>query len=85
MLPEYILHWFLTVLVVINFEWIGILLCAPLAAYHALRLKESRHWYDPTEIFRRLSEHKREAFAKLAYYLVCFFYFLYRMILSLIH
>lgn len=68
----------------LNFEWVGLLLNLPLALYHAHRVRESRHWFDPTEIFRRLPEHKREAFVKLTFYLLCFFYFLYRMILALI-
>jgi hypothetical protein len=65
-------------------QWIPILINAPLAAYHAQRLQNSKHWYDPTEIFRRLPEHKKESFIKLAFYLLCFFYYLYRMILAII-
>jgi hypothetical protein len=40
--------------------------------------------YDATEIFRTLSGHKKESFIKLGFYLVCFFYYLYRMIVALI-
>ena len=42
------------------------------------------HMYDATEIFRTLSGHKKESFIKLGFYLVSFFYYLYRMILALI-
>jgi hypothetical protein len=34
--------------------------------------------YDATEIFRTLSGHKKEAFIKLGFYLLSFFYYLYR-------
>lgn len=36
------------------------------------------HMYDATEIFRTLSGHKKESFIKLGFYLVSFFYYLYR-------
>jgi hypothetical protein len=42
------------------------------------------HMYDATEIFRTLSGHKKESFIKLGFYLISFFYYLYRMILALI-
>lgn len=56
---------------------------APLVAWHYRQYTERKHWYDPTEIFRRLPEHKRECFIKLAFYLLSFFYYLYRMIMAL--
>lgn len=34
--------------------------------------------YDATEIFRTLSTHKKESFIKLGFYLLSFFYYLYR-------
>lgn len=34
--------------------------------------------YDATEIFRTLSGHKKESFIKLGFYLLSFFYYLYR-------
>jgi hypothetical protein len=33
---------------------------------------------DATEIFRTLDGHKKEAFIKLGFYLLSFFYYLYR-------
>lgn len=42
------------------------------------------HMLDATEIFRTLSQHKKECFYKLGFYLISFFYYLYRMILALI-
>lgn len=50
-----------------------------------LRYNEDRHWFDPTEIFRDLGRRKKEAMAKMAFYMLSFFYYLYRMILALIN
>src|SRR6266478_543548 len=38
------------------------------------------HMYDATEIFRTLPAHKKEGFIKLGFYLVSFFYYLYRYV-----
>ena len=36
--------------------------------------------YDATEIFRTLSAHQKETYFKLAFYLLSFFYYLYRCV-----
>lgn len=36
--------------------------------------------YDATEIFRTLPGHKKESFIKLGFYLLTFFYYLYRCV-----
>ena len=36
------------------------------------------HMYDATEIFRTLPTHQKEAYFKIAFYLLSFFYYLYR-------
>jgi Cornichon protein len=42
--------------------------------------------YDATEIFRTLSGHKKESFIKLGFYLLSFFYYLYRYVtVSVLH
>ncbi|KAG8894624.1 hypothetical protein FRB99_001081, partial [Tulasnella sp. 403] len=48
------------------------------------RILNKNHMYDATEIFRTLGGHKKECFIKLGFYLVSFFYYLYRMIVALI-
>jgi hypothetical protein len=40
--------------------------------------------YDATEIFRSLSGHKKESFIKLGFYLLSFFYYLYRCVLIIL-
>jgi hypothetical protein len=42
------------------------------------RIRGNNHTYDATEIFRTLPAHKKESFIKLGFYLVSFFYYLYR-------
>ncbi|KZV99817.1 cornichon-domain-containing protein [Exidia glandulosa HHB12029] len=49
-----------------------------------LRIITNNWAHDATEIFRTLGGHKKESFIKLAFYLMCFFYYLYRMIVALI-
>ena len=48
----------------------------------AFRIRNKNHMYDATEIFRTLPGHKKESFIKLAFYLLSFFYYLYRCVLS---
>ncbi|KAG0172860.1 COPII-coated vesicle protein [Apophysomyces sp. BC1034] len=60
------------------------LLNLPLVVYNAQKVAKARHMLDATEIFRTISVHKKECFVKLGFYLILFFYFLYRMIAALI-
>ncbi|KAG9104530.1 hypothetical protein FRC06_001616 [Ceratobasidium sp. 370] len=83
-LPEMGTHAFLTLLFLLSFQWIALLLNIPLVAFNVNKVRENNHTYDATEIFRTLSQHKKESFIKLGFYLLSFFYYLYRMILALI-
>ena len=51
-----------------------------MAALHPYRIRNKNHMYDATEIFRSLSGHKKESFIKLGFYLLSFFYYLYRCV-----
>lgn len=44
------------------------------------RIVNKNHMLDATEIFRTLDGHKKEAFFKLGFYLLSFFYYLYRWV-----
>ena len=46
----------------------------------ARRIRNKNHMYDATEIFRTLPNHKKESFIKLGFYLLSFFYYLYRCV-----
>jgi len=83
-LPENLTHATLTLLFLLSGQWIAFLLNAPLVAYNANKIRNKDHMYDATEIFRTLPTHKTECFARLLFYLVSFFYYLYRMIVALI-
>jgi len=54
---------------------------APSEPWLTNRIMSKNHMYDATEIFRTLSGHKKESFIKLGFYLVSFFYYLYRYVL----
>ena len=83
-LPENIAHAFLSLLFLVNAQWIAFIINVPLVVFNANKIRTKAHMYDATEIFRTLPQHKKESFIKLGFYLLCFFYYLYRMILALI-
>ncbi|RKO86476.1 cornichon [Blyttiomyces helicus] len=83
-LPEHLAHGFLFLMFLVNGSWMALLINTPLAAWHVNKIMNNRHMYDATEIFRTLPQHKKESFIKLGFYLLCFFYYLYRMILGLL-
>ncbi|KAJ1905502.1 hypothetical protein LPJ81_001893 [Coemansia sp. IMI 209127] len=66
-------------------EWMSVLLNLPLAAWNVSKVVNNRQFYDATEVFRTLSKHKRENFVKVGFYLICFFYYLYSMIITLVN
>lgn len=83
--PEMALHAFLTGLFLLSFQVIPVLLNAPLVAYNVLRVQSGRHSIQPTDVFRELPYRKREAFIKLGLFLLSFFFYLFRMVESLIY
>ena len=84
-LPEMLAHAFLTLLFLLSGQWLAFFINLPLLAYNANKIKNKNHTYDATEIFRTLSRHKVESYLKLAFFLISFFYYLFRMILALIN
>ncbi|ODV94331.1 hypothetical protein PACTADRAFT_70964 [Pachysolen tannophilus NRRL Y-2460] len=83
-IPEAALQGLLSILFLINGYWFTFLLNAPLLAFNINKVYNKNHLLDATEIFRTLSKHKRESFFKLGFHLLMFFYYLYRMIVSLV-
>ncbi|RKP19219.1 putative ER to Golgi transport-related protein [Rozella allomycis CSF55] len=77
-IPEILAHGTLTIILFIGLYWVPVLWNIPLLAYHIYCIANGRHMLDATEIFRRLPERKREAFVKLGFYLLSFFYYIYR-------
>ncbi len=83
--PEMILHAVLTLFFLLSLQILPVLLNAPLVAYHVLRVQAGRHSIQPTDVFRELPYRKREAFVKLGLFLLSFFFYLFRMVASLLH
>jgi len=84
-LPEMLAHAFLFFMFLINGSWIAALINVPLVGFNIQKTTNNRHMYDATEIFRTLGQHKKECLLKLVFYLISFFYYLYRMIVALIN
>lgn len=82
--PEACLHGFISLLFLLNGYWFVFLINAPLFAFNANKIYKKLQLLDATEIFRTLGKHKRESFLKLGFYLLMFFFYLYRMIMTLI-
>lgn len=66
-LPEMIAHAFLTTTFLFSFQFIALILNAPLVAYNVNKIMQKQHMYDATEIFRTLGAHKKECFIKLGW------------------
>lgn len=82
--PEAGLHAVLTASFLLTGHWFVFLLNLPLLAYNANKIYNKVQLLDATEIFRTLGKHKKESFLKLGFHLFMFFYYLYRMIMTLI-
>ncbi|KIK09209.1 hypothetical protein K443DRAFT_671692 [Laccaria amethystina LaAM-08-1] len=83
-LPEYGAHAFLALLFLLSGQWTAFAFNLPLIAFNVNKVMKKNHMYDATEIFRSLSGHQKETYFKLAFYLLSFFYYLYRMIVALV-
>ncbi|KAJ2780594.1 Topoisomerase 1-associated factor 1 [Coemansia interrupta] len=84
-MPEMAAQLFLFVTFLLVGEWMSMLLNLPLVGWNIVKVINARQFYDATEVFRTLPKHKRENFVKVAFYLVCFFYYLYSMIITLVN
>ncbi len=82
--PEMACHAALTALFLVSLQFVALLWNVPLVIYNFNKLSERKHRMEPTDIFRELPDRKREALIKLGFFLVSFFYYLYRMVHTLI-
>ncbi|XP_016399640.1 protein cornichon homolog 4 [Sinocyclocheilus rhinocerous] len=89
--PEMVAQALATVLMLVSMHWFVFLLNLPVASWDAYRYVKvpmgNMGVYDPTEIHNRgqLKSHMKEAMIKLGFHLLCFFIYLYSMILALIN
>ncbi|XP_069744092.1 protein cornichon homolog 4 [Narcine bancroftii] len=90
-LPELVGHGAVSVLMVLSLHWFILLLNLPVTAWNVYRYfsvpSGNVGVFDPTEIHNRglLKTHMKEAMIKLGFHLLCFFIYLYSMILALIN
>ncbi|XP_058925554.2 protein cornichon homolog 4 isoform X1 [Kogia breviceps] len=90
-IPELVGHTVVTVLMLISLHWFIFLLNLPVATWNIYRFimvpSGNMGVFDPTEIHNRgqLKSHMKEAMIKLGFHLLCFFMYLYSMILALIN
>jgi len=89
--PEYIGHGVMTLLFLLTGNWLCFLINAGLVAYHIYRYwhrpsMQKPGIYDPTEMFdhNNMKKHTIESGLKLAFYMLTFFFYLYRMMYSLL-
>ncbi|SCU83814.1 LAME_0C06788g1_1 [Lachancea meyersii CBS 8951] len=82
--PEAILHGAISLSFLLTGHWFVFLINLPLLAFNANKHYLKLQLLDATEIFRTLGKHKKESFLKLGFYLLMFFFYLYRMIMALI-
>lgn len=82
-LPEAVIQTTTAVILLLCGDWFSFLLNVPLLAWNARKFLNKAYLLDATDIFRTLQDHKNETFAKLAYALFLFFYYLYCLIWSI--
>eukprot|EP00071_Canis_lupus_P007044 XP_005622701.1 protein cornichon homolog 3 [Canis lupus familiaris] len=90
-LPEYCIHSLFCIMFLCAQEWLTLGLNVPLLFYHFWRYfhcpaDSSQLAYDPPAVMNAdtLSYCQKEAWCKLAFYLLSFFYYLYCMIYTLV-
>ncbi|XP_059422956.1 protein cornichon homolog 4-like isoform X1 [Carassius carassius] len=89
--PEMIAQALAMLLMLGSMHWFVFLLNFPVASWNVYRYVKvpvgNMGVYDPTEIHNRgqLKSHMKEAMIKLGFHLLCFFIYLYSMILALIN
>ncbi|KYO43531.1 protein cornichon homolog 3 isoform X2 [Alligator mississippiensis] len=90
-LPEYSIHSLFCIMFLCAQEWLTLGLNVPLVFYHFWRYfhcpaDSSELAYDPPAVMNAdtLSYCQKEAWCKLAFYLLSFFYYLYCMIYALV-
>jgi len=83
-LPEMLGHAILPFMFLVSFDWLALIVNLPLLIFNIQKFLSKKYTFDATDIFRTLSNHKKEGFIKLGFYLLCFFFYLYRMIVALV-
>ncbi|XP_015770784.1 PREDICTED: protein cornichon homolog 1-like [Acropora digitifera] len=90
-LPEYGIHLFISLLLLAGGQWTTFIFNLPLLIYNIFRyanrpIMSVPGLYDPTEVMNatEMTRCQREGWIKLTFYLLSFFYYLYRMMYALL-
>lgn len=83
-MPEYLGHAGLIILVFLKGFFLPVLLNIPLLLFHIHRYREKKHKLDNTAIFNDVERERYICQIKLVYHLFMFFVYLYFFILSLL-
>jgi len=83
-MPEYVAHGVLTLLLLLSGYWLEFLFNLPMFAWHINNVVSRKMYLDPTSIFSKLSDEKKKNYVSLGYYMISFFYYLYRLIYTLV-
>ena len=90
-LPEYGIHVALSLVFLIGGQWTAFLFNVPLIVYHVHRythrpVMSGPGLHGPTEVMNasEMSRCQKEGWIRLAFYLISFFYYLYRMMYALL-
>ena len=83
--PEYAVQGALCLLFAVQGEWLALAWNLPIVLLHGYQVANGQHLLDSTSIFNNIRAQKNQSLGKLAWYVIAFFYFLYRMIHALVH
>lgn len=78
------MHAGMTALLLLRAEWAAVALNLPLLGWHVVTVRRGSHLLDNTRIFGSLGRERRVAEVKLGFFLVSFFFYLYRFIMMLL-
>jgi len=83
-LPEIAAHAVLVLLFLLTGSSLEFAVNLPLLIWNVKNVVEHKHLFDATKIFQDLPWHKKVNFAKLAFFMLCFFLYLFRLVTSLV-
>eukprot|EP00727_Mastigamoeba_balamuthi_P007544 m51a1_g341 putative er-derived vesicles protein erv14 (138) ;mRNA; r:526960-527713 len=83
-LPEYGVFFVMLALFVLGGFIPEVLVNIPLAGWYSYCLAKKTHKVDATQVFSELTYHKTVALVKLVFFMLSFFFYLYRMVFYLV-
>ncbi|KAH3731708.1 ER-derived vesicles protein ERV14 [Pelomyxa schiedti] len=83
-LPEYLIFGVMMSLFLISGLWLEILINLPLLGFHLYQWWYHKEKIDPTKVFTDMTRYKIVYFSKLGFFMLCFFFYLYRFIYTLV-